>query len=118
MISAGAMDRRITLQRKTETVSDAGTVTETWADLATIWAQLLPPAPIVAAAAPTTFGTTERDEAFGFEDMAILVFRVRWQDFDLTGDDRVTYAGDAYQVIGATEIGRRVGLDIRVKRLS
>jgi head-tail adaptor len=115
---AGELDRLITLRRKARSIDDAGTVTETWTDLATIRAALLPPAPVNAAAAPTTLASAERDESFGFQDVEILTFRVRWRDYQLTGSDRVTYSGGAYQVVGVTEIGRRVGLDIRCRRIT
>jgi head-tail adaptor len=115
---AGDLDRTITLQRRTVATNDAGTQTETWTDLATVRAQLLPTEPPTSPAAPKKVATTESDQSFGFQDVAILVFRVRWRDYGLTGSDRVTYSGEPYQVIGTTEIGRRVGLDIRVRRLS
>ena len=95
-------------------MSDAGTVTETWADLAIgIRAQLLSPG-VVTAAAPRRFAEVEFDEAYGAADETVLDFRVRFIH-GLTTADRVSYSGNAYKITGLTEIGRRRGLEIRCR---
>ena len=42
MSGAGARDRRITIQSVTETITDGGEVTESWATECRIWAQIVP----------------------------------------------------------------------------
>lgn len=42
-MSAGALNKQITLQSKTETSDGMGGVTETWTDQITTWAEIDPP---------------------------------------------------------------------------
>ena len=38
VVTGGAMDARVRIERATETLSDTGAVVKTWATLATVWA--------------------------------------------------------------------------------
>lgn len=96
---AGHLDRKITIQRLTESVSPAGTVTHTWADIATARAELVSNA------------LTETGYAFGEADNDARVFRVRFRA-DITTSDRVSYEGRPYDLVGIVEIGRRRALEL------
>lgn len=97
---AGRLDRTITIQRLAESVSPAGTVTDTWADIATARAELV------------SNTLTETGYAFGEADNDALVFRIRFRA-DITTSDRVSYEGRAYDLVGIVEIGRRRALELR-----
>lgn len=102
---AGKLDRIITIERCIRTVSDAGTVTEVWAPLATVRAQLIEAT------------TREFFEARGEGATSTVAFRVRWRA-GLTTADRITYAGAAFNVVELKELGRRAGLEIRCERIA
>lgn len=102
---AGKLDRTLTFQRLTRTVSPAGTVAEAWAEFATVRAELLSSA--IAEAAT----------AFGEADNSALVFRIRYRA-DLTTEDRVIYAGRALDLAGILELGRRRALELRCEVVS
>jgi SPP1 family predicted phage head-tail adaptor len=104
-MKAGKLDRQITIERETETVSPAGTVTTAWTIIATVRAGIV------------TQSTEEFLAAFGEQETAALVFRVRWlPSVEITTQDRVTYAGDAFDVKEIQEIGRKRGLELRCTR--
>lgn len=99
---AGKLDKLITLQRFTSTVDDFGTPVETWADLATLRAQVVQ-------------ASTEEFIRAGAEADTVIVFRARYLD-GITTADRVAFAGATYDVKEMKEIGRRQGLEIRCVR--
>lgn len=101
---SGKLDREITIERSTPTVDDYGIVTQVWAAIATMRAQLVQ-------------ATTEefmRDH--GASSEAIVIFRTRWLD-GLTVADRVMYEGEPHTIKEIKEIGRRKGLEIRTLRI-
>lgn len=100
MMRAGKLDKIITLQRFTSTVDEDGTPIETWADLATVRAQLVQST------------TEEFMRGWGASSEAAIVFRIRHMG-DITPADRVTYQGRAYDLKEIKELGRREGLDLR-----
>lgn len=102
---AGKLDRTITLQRLTRTVGAAGTVANTWADFATVRAELVSDA------------VTETGTGFGEADNSALVFRIRYRA-DLTTADRVTYEGRALDLAGILELGRRRALELHCEAVS
>jgi SPP1 family predicted phage head-tail adaptor len=104
-MKAGRMSETVTIERETEAVSPAGTVTLTWATVATRRAEVI------------QAGTTELLKPFGEEGQAAIVFRVRFLA-DLTTKDRLTYRGQAYDIRDIKEIGRRRGLDLRCERVA
>lgn len=92
---AGQLSHTVTLQRATEVVSAAGTVTTTWADYATIRAELV------------THSLADIGMAYGDAAKASLVFRIR-HFHGVTVDDRLVYRGQAYAITNLVELGRRV----------
>jgi SPP1 family predicted phage head-tail adaptor len=92
---AGQLSHTITLQRATNGVSAAGTVTTTWADFATMRAELI------------THSISDTGMAFGEAAKASLVFRIR-HFHGITTDDRLVYRGQAYGITNTVELGRRV----------
>lgn len=92
---AGLLSHTIVLQRATEAVSAAGTVTTTWTDFATVRAELV------------TLSIADTGMAYGEAAKASLVFRIR-HFHGLTTDDRLAYRGQAYAITNLVELGRRV----------
>lgn len=92
---AGQLSHTITMQRATETVSAAGTVTTTWADFATIRAELV------------THSIADTGMAYGEAAKASLVFRIR-HFHGVTTNDRLVYRGQGYAITNLVELGRRV----------
>ncbi len=97
---AGKLDRRITIQRKTETRNTLNEPVEDWNDLATVWAQKL--------------GQTGQE--FFANDQVLseyrVIFRIRWRR-DLKDTDRVMFEGRAHDIHSIRELGRRVGLELQ-----
>jgi SPP1 family predicted phage head-tail adaptor len=96
----GRLDRTVNLQRLTETVNAAGTVSTVWTTFATVRAELV------------SNLLTETGYAFGEADTDALVFRIRYRS-GLTTTDRLTYEGRAYNLVGIVETGRRRALELR-----
>jgi head-tail adaptor len=112
---AGRLDRKISIQRKTVTLSASGAPEETWSSLATRWAYAQP---------------ASADERYSQPQLAakqVTEFGVRWsQDIaDLSPLDRIQYpivtdtspetpipAGSIYDVLEVHEIGRREGFKV------
>jgi SPP1 family predicted phage head-tail adaptor len=104
-MKAGRMTEAVTVERETETVDQYGTVTKTWATIATRKAEII------------QAGTTELLKPFGEEEQSAIVFRVRYVA-DVTTKDRLTYRGQAFNIRDIKEIGRRRGLDLRCERIA
>src|SRR5262245_10310740 len=103
---AGTLNRRVTLQRATETVMPSGSVTTAWTELKTVWAELV--------------DATANEATAGFAEAETIkrTFRIRWlPDVEITTADRLTYAGGAYNIRDVHEIGWRVGLELRCERI-
>lgn len=99
-IRAARMDRRITIQRYSTIINDAGTPIQTWANMATVWASLI------------QRSTNEYIRGYGAADEAIIIFRIRWLD-DVTNADRVLFEGKALNIKEVTTIDRQQGLELR-----
>lgn len=97
------LDRTIVLQRPTETVGSAGTVTKGWATLGNLRAELVNLA-AVATGAP-----------FGEIEATGIMFRTHYVA-GLTTADRIVFDGEFYSITAVTEIGRRRGLELKVER--
>ncbi|MCB1511521.1 MAG: phage head closure protein [Hyphomicrobiaceae bacterium] len=97
---AGKLDRDITIQRGTTTIDEYGTMTQTWADVATLRAQIVQQS------------TEEFIRGFGASDVTAVIFRTRWLD-GVTNADRISHDGGIYNIKEMKEIGRRRGLEIR-----
>ncbi|MDX0605408.1 phage head closure protein [Sinorhizobium medicae] len=100
MLNIGKMDRRITIERETETVKPSGSVVKAWATVATVWAE------VVQQTASEFF------TGYGEAENGTVIFRIRWMP-GLTTADRVSYAGKVYDLKEITELGRRDGLELR-----
>lgn len=98
----GFMDRKITIQSVTESQSSSGAVTETWADLADVWAQVLP---------------VRGSESFAEgRDLALKTrqFVMRYRD-DLTTKHRLVHESNNYDIELIEEIGRHEGLTVTAR---
>jgi SPP1 family predicted phage head-tail adaptor len=84
----------ITIERMTRTVSPAGTVTDTWAPLATVRAQVL------------RRRFNERLESFGEAEETTIGFRVHAMPIEITTADRVVFEGKALDLKDVTEVRR------------
>jgi SPP1 family predicted phage head-tail adaptor len=103
---AGSLDRTITLERKNESIAHSGAVACAWTILATVRAEL-----VEASADEAAIG-------YGEAETATRLFRIRWiPSVEITTDDRLTYAGAAYDIRAVVEIGRRRALDLRCERI-
>lgn len=97
---AGKLDRTITIQRLTETVSPSGSVVTAWTTIATVRAEIV------------TQSASEFLTGFGEAENGTIVFRVRYLP-GITTADRVLYNGVPHDLKEITEIGRRRGLELR-----
>ncbi|MAZ83130.1 MAG: head-tail adaptor protein [Hoeflea sp.] len=102
---AGKLDRKIILQRSTDSVNDFGTAAQTWTDLASMRAELV------------EIGTDEFVRAGGAEAEARQVYRIRYVS-DLTVADRLTESGRAFDIVKITEHGRRRELLLTVEEVT
>lgn len=115
---AGRLDRLITIQRKTVTVSNAGEPVESWTTIETRRP---------AAARPA--GGSERFSTPTTAAEHMVEFRIRWSEnvADLSALDRIVYpalaapgeepvARNIYDVLAVEELGRREGLRVVTKR--
>ncbi|WP_238719701.1 phage head closure protein [Nitratireductor alexandrii] len=102
MMRAGKLDRQITIERETETVSATGAVSTTWAEFATVRAEIV------------QRSTDEFLSGFGEDEATGIVFRIRYLA-GITTADRVVHAGTAYDIGEIVEIGRRRALELRAK---
>jgi SPP1 family predicted phage head-tail adaptor len=112
---AGRLDRRVTIQRKSDSYSASGEPVETWSTLATRWAYVAP---------------VSGDERFSTPQLVARQqseFGVRWSSdiSDLTPLDRIVYppvpdtspappipSTSIYDIVEVHEIGRREGFKI------
>lgn len=94
---AGRLDRRITLQSVTRTQDAAGQAIESWADLATCWAEVRPVRGAEAVAGGERQATSLRE------------FRIRWRE-GVTPQYRIVFEARNYDIRDVQEIGRREGL--------
>jgi SPP1 family predicted phage head-tail adaptor len=97
---SGKLDRTIIIERRSEALDDYGTPTETWTTVATVRAQLV------------QSSTREFLAAYGSDTEPAFIFRTRFVA-NVTTADRVSYAGEALNIVELKEIGRRRGLEIR-----
>lgn len=102
---AGKLDRSITIERQTETVTPSGGVVTAWTVLATVRAEIVQQS---ASEFLTGFGEAETGTA---------IFRIRYL-VGITTADRITYEGTAYNIKEVAEIGRRRGLELRAVAVS
>lgn len=101
---AGNLDRVIEIQRRTTGLDLYGAPIETWAPVATMRAQLLKNA------------TDNQEGQRGDFTSAVSIFRIRYLDC-VTLESAVTCQGQQFQIIGISEIGRRMGLELTCQRV-
>lgn len=105
MIRAGKLDRTITLQRKTETVSDSGGVVTAWTDFATVRAEIVQQS------------ASEFLTGYGEAEAGTVIFRIRYLA-GITTSDQIMFDGTAYNIKEIAEIGRRRILELRAVAVS
>lgn len=99
MPAAGRLDRRVVIQRKTETRSPTGAVIETWATWKTV------------QMGKRDIRADERFRADQELATETTVFVAQYIE-GLRTDDRLVCEGRTYDVLGIAELGRRSGLEI------
>jgi SPP1 family predicted phage head-tail adaptor len=96
---AGALDRTITIQRKTLTQDETGAPVESWAVYATV------------CASKKDLRGSERFASQQVMADADTQFRIRYLS-GITPMDRILCEGRTYDVKSVLEFGRREGMDI------
>lgn len=99
---AGALDRRITLQRRTVTQDIYGAEIETWTDIATVWAQRM------------ELRGDERWQAMQSVAKTDIKYKIRYRA-DVGPLDRLTDGGRVFNIRAVLEIGRREGLELHAE---
>ncbi len=90
MTQPGSLDRRITIQQNTTTRDAAGQPIPSWADLATVWAEVVPT------------GGREIFEAQQTGAETVAKFRIRYRG-DVLRKMRVVYDTDNYDIADVAE---------------
>lgn len=93
----------IILERATIIVNASGGTDKVWTEFARVRAEL------------TERSATEEMKDRGAVSTTALAFRARYVS-GITLADRVTYTGQAFDIVELSEIGRREGLTIKVRR--
>jgi len=101
-MQAGKLDRKITLQRFTETRDEFNEPVQVWTTLANRSASYEP------------LSDGERFRASETAADASARFVIRWSQIvsDLNPKDRLLYESQPWQIVRVKEIGRREGLEI------
>ncbi|MFT6772466.1 MAG: SPP1 family predicted phage head-tail adaptor [Paracoccaceae bacterium] len=101
-MEAGRLDRRVTLRRATAAPDAFNEPVQTWADLATVWAEARP------------ISDRERIAAAQIAATVTHRFTIRWADglADLSPRDRLIFEAREFDISAVKEIGRRDGLEI------
>jgi len=108
MIS-GLLDRRITIQSKSETIATNGQRTLTWATFLTVWSN-----PVQGAEGS---GVDEKVNDSNRVTQRAVRFRVRYNS-TITNEMRIIWNGDYYRIEDTKEIGRQEGLIIMTTKLA
>lgn len=98
------MDRRIAIQRATLTTNAYGERAESWATIATVWAEVQ----------YKEGSGSESIQSNQIQSKQPVHFVIRYST-DVSGikpSDRVSYNSQTYQIEGVQEIGRQEGLRI------
>lgn len=96
---AGELDRRITIESRTESRSTTGAATYTWATLATVWAKVKP------------VRGQEYFAASQVNAQVDAIFTIRYRA-DITRTMRISYGGEYYDIQDIAELGRGEGLEL------
>ncbi len=104
---SGKLDRTIIIERSAETVDEYGRTATTWSTIATIRAEIL------------QASTAEFLRSYGEAETTAIAFRIRAiPGVEIRTADRVTYAGEAFNLVEIREIGRRRWLELRAERIT
>ena len=90
MTDPGRLDRRITIQQNTPVQDSVGQPIESWADLATVWAEVIP------------VGGSEIFQARQVGAETVAKFRIRYRG-DVLRAMRVVYDSDNYDIADVAE---------------
>lgn len=101
-LTAGKLDRKIILQRFTETRDEYNEPVKTWATLATR----------SASYEPLSDGERFRASETAANASARFVIRYSAAVADLNPKDRLMFEGDPWEILRVKEIGRREGIEI------
>jgi SPP1 family predicted phage head-tail adaptor len=101
-LAAGKMDRRITLERFSETRDEYNEPVKAWGALAIRWASYEP------------ISDGERFRAGETAATASARFVIRWSSAvaDLNPRDRLVFEGVTHEIVHVKTIGRREGIEI------
>ncbi len=97
---SGRMDRKITIQKVTETRSSSGQITKTWSTFAAVWAHKID-------SGSREFFSRVNAEVGEF----VTIWRI-WFLSGLTQKMRIKYENEYYDIQGIKELGRREGYEI------
>ena len=90
MTNPGRLDRRIVIEQSTPAQDTAGQPIDSWAELATVWAEVVP------------VGGSEVFQAKQFGAETVKKFRIRWRG-DVTTKMRVVYDSNNYDIADVAE---------------
>lgn len=102
-MNPSALRHLLVFERSTESVKPSGGVDTAWTEFARARAELV------------EGGMTEDQQERGAVSVTAYTFRARYVP-DVTLADRVSCGGKPFDIIGLSEIGRREGLEIKVRR--
>lgn len=106
---ASRLDRKIYVERKTETLDEYGAPVETWLTLGSHRAEL-----VTETRGDTSVTSTVKESGAVSSVEEIITLRTRWIAC-LSIADRLLYNGRAFEIIALTEIPRRRGWEIRAR---
>jgi SPP1 family predicted phage head-tail adaptor len=101
-MNPGKLDRRITLRTASASVGVTGQPTETWSDLATVWAMKR-----------DTGGSERNQDAQEFAKV-MTIFTIRHRA-DIAAKGRVAYGGREYDIQFTKELGRSEFLELHTE---
>lgn len=98
-MNSGKLDRYITIQSATETKDSFGAPIQTWATLASVWAQI------------KEVRGKEYFAAQAVNSEVDTIFAIRYRS-DVTTKMRISYDSKTYDIQSVVEVGRRDGLEL------
>jgi len=104
-MNSGRLDRRIVIQKKTETIATNGQRTLTWATFLTVWSN------------PVEKDGAEKTDDKNRSTRRMVTFRVRYNS-TITNEMRILWDSEWYKIEDTKEIGRQDGLLIMTTKLS
>jgi SPP1 family predicted phage head-tail adaptor len=103
-LNPSQLDRRVTLQVRTEVRDAAGGFSEEWVDLATVWA------------AKENLSGNRLQAALAKHAEARVSFRVRWRSA-VEELSRLVHGDNVFEIVAIAELGRRHFLDLTCRAL-